>query len=88
MMRMNTIGKKMLFTLIPLAIFSFVIIGILVTNQAKSSIMNEISDKAHTQAQLTKQQIENNLSKHKMLPILLAETVKMVGNFRQRPRMH
>lgn len=79
MVKINTIGKKMLFTLIPLAVFSFVIIGILVTNQAKSSILKEISDKANTQAQLTKQQIENNLSRHKMLPILLAETVKNIG---------
>lgn len=77
--KIKSIRTKLLISIIPLIIIAFLSVALVVAQQSKVAITKEISDKIQVQVELSKNQIGLHLSSHKLLPIMLAETVESVG---------
>ncbi|MBF4692108.1 methyl-accepting chemotaxis protein [Fusibacter ferrireducens] len=77
--KINSIRTKLLISIIPLIMISFLVVSIVVSLQAKQVVSQEIADKIHTEVALATNQIELHLGLHKSIPIMLAQTVESLG---------
>lgn len=78
-LKINSIRTKLLISIIPLIMISFLVVAIVVSLQAKAVVSKEVADKIQTEVALATKQIDLHLGLHKSIPIMLAQTVKSVG---------
>jgi methyl-accepting chemotaxis protein len=74
--RMKSVRRKLLCGIFPIVIIAFVTLAIILTSNSKRIITNEILENLQTQVELSKSEIVTHVSKHRSLPISLAETVE------------
>lgn len=74
--RMKSVRRKLLCGIFPIVIIAFITLAIVLTSNSKRIITNEILENLQTQVELSKSEIVTHVSKHRSLPISLAETVE------------
>lgn len=79
MRKIKYIRTKLILGILPIVIFSFLLLAITVAINAKEVISTQVSNKMETQLSQAETEIERHLSQHEKLAVSLAKTVESMA---------